>query len=198
MDCEALKKNFEKRGFQTAFFENGGQAARYLKERVRGKTVALGGSVTAQEIELAEALEGECTLLWHWIKPGSATLKEAREAEIYVSSVNGISVTGEIVNIDGTGNRVSMTLYGPKKVYFLVGRNKITPDLSSALLRAKNVAAPKNALRLNRKTPCVTGGGDRCYDCNSPERICRATVILERPVNGMEVELLFIDEELGY
>lgn len=198
MDYEAWKRNFEKHGFQTACFGTGQEAAEYLKKEVEGKTVALGGSVTAQQMNLSEELSGVCTLIWHWLEPGTATLKAAREAEVYISSVNGISKTGEIVNIDGTGNRVSMTLFGPEKVYFLVGKNKLTPDLPSALFRAKNVAAPKNALRLNRKTPCVANGGNRCYECGSPERICRATVILERPLSGMEVEVLFIDEELGY
>lgn len=198
MDYQLWKRNFEKHGFHTAFFRTGREAAEYLKKEVNGKTVALGGSVTAREMRLTDSLSGVCTLIWHWLEPGPATLKKAREAEVYISSANAVSGTGEIVNIDGVGNRVSMTLFGPEKVYFLVGKNKLTPDLPSALLRAKNVAAPKNALRLKKKTPCAVHGGDRCYDCSSPERICRATVILERPVSGMAVEVLFIDEELGY
>ncbi len=153
MNYDILKKNFEKHGFHTVYFETGEEAASYIKEMVKGKAVALGGSVTLQEIKLNEALDGECALTWHWLEPGAETLKKAKQAEVYICSANGVSETGEIVNIDGTGNRVSMTIYGPQKVYYLVGRNKISPDMHSALMRAKNVAAPKNALRLNRKTP---------------------------------------------
>ena len=198
MNYDILKKNFEKHGFHSAYFETGEEAASYIKEMVKGKAVALGGSVTLQEIKLNEALDGECALTWHWLEPGAETLKKAKQAEVYICSANGVSETGEIVNIDGTGNRVSMTIYGPQKVYYLVGRNKISPDMHSALMRAKNVAAPKNALRLNRKTPCAANGGDRCYDCDSPERICRATVIQDRPCNGVEAEVVFINEDLGY
>ena len=81
-------------------------------------------------------------MIWHWNEPGAQTLARAREAQIYITSANGVSETGELVNIDGTGNRVAQTLYGPEKVYFVVGKNKIEKDLSSALSRARNVAAP--------------------------------------------------------
>lgn len=80
----------------------------------------------------------------------------------------------------------------------MIGRNKIAPDLHSAIARAKNTACTKNARRLGTKTPCTASRELRCYDCNSPARICSATVILERPCNGMTVELVFINEELGY
>ena len=124
------------------------------------------------------------------------TLLRARAADIYITSANGVSETGELVNIDGNGNRVSETLFGPKKVFFVVGSNKITPDLNSAWQRARNVAAPLNAKRLQADTPCAAG--DCCYECMSPSRLCRATVILERPVNGMKAEVVFVNEPLGY
>ena len=116
-------------------------------------------------------------------------LVEARSAEVYITSANGVSKTGELVNIDGTGNRVSQTLFGPEN-------NKVCPDLTSAMERAKQIAAPKNAARLQVQTPCAKTGV--CVDCNSPARICHSIVILERPSNGMEVEVVFVDEEMGY
>ena len=84
MNYDILKKNFEKHGFHTAYFETGEEAASYIKEMVKGKTVALGGSVTLQEIKLNEALDGECALTWHWLEPGAETLKKAKQAEIYI------------------------------------------------------------------------------------------------------------------
>ena len=198
MNRELLKKNFENHGFQTSFFDTKEEAARYMGDTIKGRKIAFGGSVTAQEMKLEEQLSVNNEVLWHWSTPGVKTLKAAREAEVYITSANGVSETGELINIDGTGNRVSETLFGPEKVYFVVGGNKIEKDMHAALMRAKNVAAPKNAVRLGCKTPCAVNGGDRCYDCNSPERICHATVILERPCKGMDAEIVFIDETLGY
>ncbi|MGI6054977.1 MAG: lactate utilization protein [Clostridium sp.] len=196
MERELLKKRFEAHGFQTVFFDTGEEAAAYLHETLQGKDIAFGGSVTVQELGLFRLLSEKNQVIWHWDVPGRETLLKAREAEIYITGVNGVSATGELVNIDGTGNRVSQMMYGPKKVYVIAGKNKICPDLAGAMDRAKNIAAPKNAARLQLKTPCVTAG--RCMDCSSPDRICCATVILERPCRGMEVEVIFVDENMGY
>jgi L-lactate utilization protein LutB len=197
MNQEVLKKNFEGHQFKTSFFETKEQAAEYLKAQIKGQRVAFGGSVTLQEMGLFDVLSEENEVIWHWNKPGTETLAEAREAQIYITSVNGVAETGELVNIDGTGNRVAQTLYGPEKVYFLVGMNKIEKDLNAALSRARNVAAPLNAQRLKTNTPC-SRTGERCFDCSSEARICRATVILERPTYGVKAEILFVNEELGY
>ena len=121
----------------------------------------------------------------------------ASKAEIYISSVNGISEQGEIINIDNTGNRVAAISFGPSKVYLVLGSNKVTKDFESAMSRARNIAAPLNAKRLNRKTPCAVQA-DRCYDCNSPERICRNLSVLWSKPTGAEYEIILIDEKLGY
>ena len=105
--------------------------------------------------------------------------------------------TGEIINIDGTGNRVSSSLFGHKKVWFIVGSNKIAPTYDEALWRARNIAAPKNAQRLGVKTPCAVNG-DRCYDCKSPQRICRGLVVLWEAIRSCETEVVLVDEPLGY
>ena len=196
MNYEALKKNFTNHGFVTRYFENGQAAVDYLKEQIHDTTVALGGSMTAKALGVDEALAPKNTVFWHWNEPGRETLFRARDAKDYICSANGVSETGELVNIDGTGNRIAMTAFGPEKVYFLIGSNKITPNLHAAIDRAHNVAAPKNAARFGLDTPCVKGG--HCFRCNHPQRICKATLILERPVTGMYAEVLFINEELGF
>lgn len=198
MDYKAIKERFERHGFKTSFFATKEEAASYLKGEIHGTTVGIGGCMTAREMGLDQILSGENQVFWHWNAPGRETLLKARDAKVYILSANGVSETGELVNIDGTGNRLSASLYGPEKVYYLVGRNKLTPDLSSAMSRARNVAATKNAMRFQKKTPCVAGGGKKCYDCVCPERICNAVLILERPCNGMETEVVFIDENLGF
>ena len=141
------------------------------------------------------------SVYWHDEKPDHMTIMETRtaasRAEIYISSVNAISENGEIVNIDNTGNRVAAISYGPSKVYLLVGSNKVTKNLETAIYRARNIASPLNAKRLNRKTPCAING-DRCYDCNSPERICRNLSVLWTKPTGAEYEFILIQESLGY
>ena len=156
--------------------------------------MGIGGSVTIQEMGLAERLREHAQVLWHW---AGSTTQDAAGAQVYLTSVNGAAETGELINIDGTGNRVASGLFGHEKVYFIVGRNKVAPDYDAALWRARNIAAPKNAQRLGRNTPCAAKG-DRCYDCKSPERICRALVVYWEKPNSMDMEVVLVDEDLGY
>lgn len=200
-DFTTLKNNLENKGYKVAVFDTKEAAAQYMDGQIDGKTVGFGGSVTLREMNLFRMLSAHNTVYTHEEKPENMTVMEARtaaaQAEIYISSVNGISETGEIINIDNTGNRVAAISYGPSKVYLVVGANKVTNDFDSALARARNVAAPLNAKRLNRKTPCAVKG-DKCYNCTSPERICRnLSVLWDKPV-GAAYEVVLIDEELGY
>ena len=93
-------------------------------------------------------------------------------------------------------DRVAATLFGHEKVYFVIGRNKLAPTYEEALWRAKNIAAPKNAKKLGKRTPCAVKG-DRCYDCKSPDRICRGVAVYWTPMMGMETEVILVDEDLG-
>ena len=126
-----------------------------------------------------------------------STAKDCLTTDIFLLSANGLAETGEIVNIDGTGNRIAGSLYGHKKVYFVISRNKICPTLEEAAFRARNVAAPLNAERHGYKTPCAIKK-DRCYDCRSPQRICSAQTIYWRKMNYTEMEVVLIDEDMGY
>ena len=121
----------------------------------------------------------------------------AATAQVYLTSVNALAETGELINIDGFGNRIAASVYGHEKVYFVVGRGKLAGTLDEAVRRARNVAAPLNARRKQCKTPCAVNA-DRCYDCKSPERICRAMTVIWEPMMGMEAEVVLIDEDLGY
>ncbi|HIS96520.1 MAG TPA: lactate utilization protein [Candidatus Scatomorpha pullistercoris] len=198
MDIERLKKNLEGRGFTFKYFETGAEASDYLAEQMAGKTVGIGGSMTVETIGLYnKLLDKAADVAWHWKTEPNEAKERAAKAEVYVSSANGIAETGEIINIDGAGNRVASNLYGHGKVYIVAGVNKVCPDVESAFQRARNVAAPKNARRFGKNTPCVTGEL-RCYDCRSPERICRGVSMLMEPMMGMPVEVVIINEELGY
>ena len=194
MDYGKLKKSFEDHRFLTSYFETKEEAASYLKDKIRGERVGFGGSMTCQEMGLYEVLKENNQVVWHW---EGGELRRAMLADVYLTSVNGLAETGEIVNIDGNCNRVAASMFGPKRVYYVVGINKIAPDFEKALWRARNVAAPKNAQRLGKKTPCAVKA-DRCYDCKSPERICRGLSVLWRKPTGFEqAEVVLIEEELG-
>ena len=156
--------------------------------------------MTLEEMGLYEKLKPENTLYWHWRQEmtGDEAKAKAYTADVYVTSLNGVAETGELVNIDGSGNRVAATLTKHECVYFVVGENKMAPDLHSAIHRARNVASPLNAQRLHRKTPCAVKA-DRCYDCKSPERICcTLNIIWEKPMQVERCELILIRENLGY
>ena len=113
-----------------------------------------------------------------------------------------LAQSGEVISSsfslphDGAGNRVASTLFGHQKTYFVIGKNKLAPTFDEALWRARNIAGPKNAQRLGKKTPCAVNG-DRCYDCKSPERICRGLVVNWGPMMGKEAEVILVDEDLG-
>ena len=199
MAFENLKKKLEDNGFSVSVFATGEEAAAYLNQVIDGKTVGCGGSMTLKELGLYDSLATHNTLYYHGTSDDPQTaMKNAMTADVYLLSANAIAAeSGELISIDGTGNRVASTLFGHEKVYFVAGRNKVSPDFDSALYRARNVVAPKNAQRLHRKTPCAAKA-DRCYNCNSPERICRGLVVHYRKMNSMEMEVVLVDQDLGY
>lgn len=198
-DFSAVKENLESRGYQVSVFATAAEAAAYLDQQIDGVSVGLGGSMTAEQMGLYELLAPHNRVYWHWRSVSSETdpRRGAMTADMYITSVNALAETGEIINIDGVGNRLAGALYGHRKVWFVVGRNKLAPTYDEALWRARNIAAPKNAQRLGCKTPCAVKG-DHCYDCKSPARICRGLSVLWEAMLGMEMEVILIDEELGY
>jgi len=202
MDFAKAAAALQKRGYTVSVFDTAAQAAAYLNEQIDGTSVGFGGSVTLKELGLYETIPTHNEFWSHWAPPEGMEPEDARrraaDAEVYLSSVNGLAETGEIVNIDSKGNRVASTLFGHKKVWLVVGRNKLAPTCEEAIWRARNVAAPKNAVRFGLRTPCVAAGGTRCFDCASPARICRALVVLWEKPAGSDVEVVLIDEDLGY
>lgn len=201
MDYSIIKKNLEDKGYTVKVFENELQVNDYLNNEINNQTIGIGGTLTVEQLGIYESLKTHNKIYWHWkpvdgLSPAEMR-KISKDADIYFSSVNAISETGEIVNIDNNCDRVSNTLFGHKKVYFLVGKNKITKTEEDAISRARNVAAPLNAQRLGRKTPCAVKA-DKCYNCKSPDRICRALSVLWEKPAGCEYEIIFINKDLGY
>ena len=196
---EKTGKNLEGRGFRVHRFASGAEAAEFLVQTLHGTSIGIGGSVTIDTLDVYDRLcAGDNEVFWHWKNRAPDTRERAGRAEAYLCSANGVSETGEIVNIDGYGNRVAPTIYGPQRVFLVVGKNKIAPDLNGAIDRARNIAAPLNARRLNRHTPCAVGE-PRCHDCRSPEKICGVmTVFFMPPTSIKEFHVLLVNEDLGY
>ncbi len=201
MQLSILKENLENLGYDVKLFSTKEEACDYLDAVIDNKTVGIGGSVSVTQMNLLPRLHTHNDVRCHLFPKAGENVMELRlkatRSQVYVSSVNGISLRGEIVNIDNTGNRVAASTFGCEEVYFIIGQNKVAPTLEEAIYRARNVAAPLNAKRLGFKTPCAAKG-DKCYDCNSSQRICRNLSIFWKKPTGCRYEIILVAEDLGY
>lgn len=201
MDIQRTMENLKKKKYQVSFFATAKEAALYLDKNIDNKLVGFGDSETMLSMHLYEMLTKHNEVIdpMH-CKEGEnfwTTAKKCLTTDIFLTSVNGLAETGEMVNIDGTGNRVAGSLFGHDKVYFVVGFNKIAPTLDEAIYRARNIAAPMNAARHGFKTPCAVKQ-DKCYDCKSPDRICCGQMIYYQKMRNIEMEVVLINEALGF
>lgn len=200
-NVEQLIENLKKKNFKANYFSNAHEAkTAVLNEITPGETVGIGGSMTIYDMEIHKELQAKGhQVFWHWlVEPAerNAVREKASTADVYLSSSNAITMNGELVNIDGIGNRVSSMFFGPGKVIIVCGINKIVKDFESAIDRIKTVACPANAKRLKLNTPCAKT--DKCYDCNVSERMCNITVKLDRPPAGKDIHIFLVGESLGY
>ncbi|MBU5440072.1 lactate utilization protein [Tissierella sp. MSJ-40] len=194
-----VSENLKKNGFLVKIFNNTVEAKEdLLKEISVDESIAIGGSMTISNMNIYEELKNMGNQVhWHWkAEDKKKELSLARNADIYLSSTNALTLDGKFVNIDGTGNRVSSMFYGHNKVYIIVGKNKLCKNYDEAIKRIKTIAAPKNAERLKINTPCRFTG--KCSDCNSPDRMCKAEVIIHKNPGATEINVYLVDEELGY
>lgn len=180
-----------------------------LIEREGPETIALGSSQTLETTGILSLLQGSPSL--HLINTGHLImglaespqdealhkqLKMAAFSDMFLCSSNAILANGQLINLDMVGNRVSMLTYGPKRVVVVAGKNKIVPDLKSAITRVKNGAAPLNARRLKFDVPCVQTG--KCMNCDRPQRICNNWVITEKCFPKGRITVILVDENLGF
>lgn len=168
----------------------------------QGSSISWGGSMTIRDMGLTDALfKADAYTLYDRDQAKSpeeiqSIYRQTFGADFYISSVNAMSEQGDIVNIDGNGNRVAAIAWGPKKVIFVVGINKIAKDLDAAIKRARGTAAPINTVRLNRETPCTLDGV--CHDCHSPNSICNQIHIIRNSYDNGRFSVVIVGEELGY
>ena len=196
IDIEKTIKALERNKFVVHYFETGAEAISYLKGRIQNKRVAIGDSRTLLEIGVHDALSevNEDVTDIQRPLPGESfrdTALRTMGRDVFLTSVNALAQTG---------NRVAASLFGSQEVFFVLGINKITPDLASAIYRARNVAAPLNSKK-NKKSslnPCAILE-EKCYDCGSPDRICNALTIYYKKMRNMQtMEVIIINESLGF
>ena len=196
-------ENLRKNGFDARLCRNQDEAKTLIAEYIIPYgTLGLGGSTTLRQMQLPElAREHRAKVYDHWDFKLNAEeklniLRKSLLSDLYLTSANAISSNGKIFNIDGNGNRLAAMMFGPKKVVIVAGYNKIVTDENAAMERIKNYVCGKNAKRLEKKTPCAVSG--KCADCQSKDRICAITSIMEKKPGLTDITVIIIEEELGY
>jgi hypothetical protein len=200
---ERCLRNLNRNGFDAHLAPNPQAACSLVLSMISAyESFGVGGSDTVRAIGIVDELRimGK-TIHDHWEPERSpeeiqaARLAQGR-SDCFLCSANAVSEDGEVVNVDGIGNRVAAMIFGPRKVVVVAGANKIAADLPAALRRVREVAAPMRAKSLGMETPCAASG--RCADCNAPQRICRITTILHRPPMQTDISVVLVSQSLGY
>ncbi len=200
--AEGIIKKLASRNMDGYFFEDSASCVKGITDLMEeGSVISWGGSESIKECGLMDAIRtGNYTLVDRF---AAKTPDESRElyaktvlADYYLMSTNAITYDGELINIDGTGNRAACLIYGPRNVIIVAGMNKLVPDVNSGYARVRNTASPANAKRLNRNTPCFHTG--RCGDCLCDECMCNQIVITRRSGIPGRIKVFLVAEELGY
>jgi L-lactate utilization protein LutB len=203
-EIKDLLNSLRSNGMNALFVPSAQQAKKTVLEMIpKEAKVGIGGSVTIRQVGLLEALvKRGNTVFEHWNPELTAderkkAARDAMEADYYLSSSNAVTMDGKLVNTDNTGNRVAALVFGPKQVIVVLGINKIVSGVDDAIKRIKQRAAPLNCQRRQDNTPCAKG--KECTDCNSPDRLCRVTSIIEKKTRGIEaLWVIIVGQELGY
>ena len=199
---ETIIKKLEARNITGHYAENSEDAVKIALELTpEGSFVSFGGSMTITETGIRRALkEGNYRVTDPWdCKDPVEGLRMKRESllsDVFFMSTNAITLDGELINVDGNGNRVAGLIFGPNKVIIVTGANKIVRDEAEGRARVKTMASPPNNVRLNNETPCAITG--RCVDCLSPKTICNHTVITRRSFTPGRIHVILVNEDLGY
>jgi hypothetical protein len=204
---QTVLSSLEANRFQPVFAANREDAKKIILEMVPlDVRVGIGDAATLRQIGVIGELEKkvsevinpfvrELTVDLNKYETFQRMLLESLRCDIFLASTNAITMDGKLVNIDGVGNRIAGTIFGPSKVILAVGRNKIVSDVDEALKRIKNVIAPTHAKHKKKRVPCATMG--KCVDCNNEERLCNIIAIIEKKPHRGSISVIVIDEDLG-
>lgn len=202
--CRKAVASLDRNGFTAHFCATPQEAFDYIvSESDDAATVGFGGSMSIAGLEVEQRLHEQGKEILNHGNPalsGDEKLEIMRReltCDLFLSGCNALTLNGELVNIDGVGNRVASMLFGPRKVIVVAGRNKLVDGtVQDAINRVKNWATPPNARRLGYNTPCASTGF--CSNCNSPQRICRATTIIDRKPRLTDLHVLVVNTDLGF
>ncbi len=195
-------QNLKKRNMEAFFYENSKEMVTDILARIpAGSSITWGGSESVKECGLMDAIQnGSYTLL---DRTSAKTPDEKRifyskavMADVFLMSTNAITYDGELINIDGNGNRLACLMQGPKEVFIIVGMNKFVGSIEEGIHRIENIAAPANVQRLQKETPCHNLG--KCAHCFSENSICSHTVITRRSGTPGRIKIFMVPENLGY
>ena len=186
--CKQVVAQLQRRGYEAVFVPTKDEAkALVLREAEQAASVGWGGSETIKEIGARDEIAAS----------GKEIRDHRSDADLFLLSANAVTRDGRIVNIDGNGNRVAASIFGPKRVVYVIGENKLVDGgLDEAVERIKRYACPPNAKRLGRRTPCALTG--KCADCDSPDRMCKVMAVFERCPTHTSTKVIVVGEALGY
>jgi hypothetical protein len=201
--CEKAVEGLKKNGFSALYCQNSGEVFHYiLNEAAAAKSVGFGGSLSVADLKLTDKLKGMgLEILNHGLPDLTmdermVIMRRQLTCDLFLTGSNAVTLSGVLVNIDGNGNRAAAMFFGPKKVIVVVGRNKLVDgSVDDAIQRIKKYASPPNTKRLNKETPCATTGF--CSNCDSPQRICRVTTIIEKKPANTDIRVLVVNEDMG-
>lgn len=203
IQAESIIKNIEKRNMTAYYCEDIDACREKVLELIpEGSVISWGGSMSIHECGITKALKarGDCDVLdrMNYTTPEQQQEFAVKtfQSDYYLMSTNAITLDGELINIDGNGNRVASLIYGPKHVVVITGMNKVVPDVKQGFDRVRNVASPPNTIRLGKNTPCANTG--KCGDCMSPDCICNQIVVTRRSREKERIIVILVNENLGF
>jgi len=203
LKCQKAVEGLKKNGFDAVYCQSGDEVYDYIvKEAAEAQTVGFGGSLSVVDLKVGDKLKDMGKELLNHGLPGLTPeeklviTRRQLTCDLFLTGSNAVTLSGVLVNIDGNGNRVAAMFFGPQKVIVVVGRNKLVDgSVQDAIDRVKQFAAPPNAKRLDLATPCTATGF--CMDCNSPQRICRVTTIIEKKPRNIDIRVLVVNQDMG-
>lgn len=200
--ADTIIKNLVKRNMEGYYFDTAAECTRAVLDSLpAGSTISWGGSESIKECGLMDGIHnGDYRLI---DRSEAKSPEESRAlyaqsvlSDYYLMSSNAITLDGELINIDGNGNRVACLIQGPSHVILIVGMNKVVTDVESGIARVRNMASPANAIRLNRNIPCAATG--TCHNCLAPECFCNQIVVTRRSGHAGRIKVYLVGESLGY
>lgn len=202
--CQKAVDSLVKNGFAAVYCATPHEAGEIIvTEAGDAKSVGFGGSMSVAGLQVETRLREMGKEILNHANPAlsrderMAIMRSQLTCDLFLSGSNALTLSGELINIDATGNRAAAMFFGPHKVIIVVGRNKLVDgSVQDAIMRVKNRATPPNAKRLNFKTPCAASGF--CSDCNSPDRLCRVTTVIDRKPRFTDVRVLVVNADLGF